>query len=44
MTDVEVADVIGAVLWRRIQSDPALFWLRGEEAPAGQWTPPEERP
>jgi hypothetical protein len=34
-------------LWERIATDPALFWLRGEEAEPGTWTPPEtggERP
>lgn len=24
-------------LLRRIESDPALFWLRGEAAPPGEW-------
>lgn len=24
-------------LWRRIESDPAFFWLRGEIAPPGIW-------
>lgn len=26
-------------LAERIRSDPALFWLRGEVQPPGQWTP-----
>jgi hypothetical protein len=27
-------------LVRRIEFDPALFWLRGEEQPPGSWQPP----
>lgn len=30
-------------LAQEITTDPALFWLRGEEQPPGQRTPPEER-
>jgi len=26
-------------LGRRIEQDPALFWLRGEDAPPGTWQP-----
>lgn len=26
-------------LLRRIEEDPALFWLRGEEQPPGTWRP-----
>lgn len=28
-------------LEQRVATDPALFWLRGEEKPPGTWTPPE---
>lgn len=31
---------IGPGLWRRIQADPDLFWLRGEEVPPGTWEAP----
>lgn len=24
-------------LWMRIENDPNLFWLRGEEQPPGEW-------
>lgn len=28
-----------AELARRVQGDPALFWLRGEVQPPGEWAP-----
>ena len=28
----------------RVATDPALFWLRGEEAPPGEWQPPTSPP
>jgi hypothetical protein len=36
--------VLTPAQWEQIQTDPRLFWLRGEEAGPGTWTPPEERP
>jgi hypothetical protein len=31
---------VPAALAQRIETDPALFWLRGEVAPDGQWHEP----
>lgn len=30
-------------LLARIESDPTLFWLRGEEAPPGEWSNPWQK-
>jgi hypothetical protein len=38
------ADLLPGDLIDRVESDPHLFWLRGEEQPPGVLTPPEERP
>ena len=35
----ELPQVLAPEQWHRIEDDPALFWLRGEEAPAGTWRP-----
>lgn len=47
----ELTDVLGGWkaltglpgdLGERAANDPALFWLRGEEAPPGEWQPPTQ--
>jgi hypothetical protein len=42
--DFDHRQVVTPAQWERIRTDPALFWLRGEEAPPGIWAPPEEGP
>lgn len=34
--------ILPAGLRDRVSGDPALFWLRGEEQPPGEWKPEEE--
>lgn len=33
-------EVIPPDLLRRVEADPELFWLRGEEQPPGEWREP----
>jgi hypothetical protein len=44
---LSTSEAVPPELLRRINDDPALFWLRGEEAPPGEWRagqqPQEER-
>jgi hypothetical protein len=40
--DLPPGHPLDEALLTAIETDPALFWLRGEEQPPGTWRPPGE--
>jgi hypothetical protein len=41
---LSTGEVVPPELLHRIEEDRALFWLRGEEQPPGEWRAPGDRP